>query len=213
MSLALRIAGLLTSLLANLFAVGLSCAAPAVAAEPGAACWRDYPIPTTAVNYERTFASGTLAPERIVFHGKFIRPGMSQRQIDRILGTEARVAEDWHERTSQAQCEYLLTVLRDHPDSMHLYKLGELKWKKMSGAFRVDEWRIPGVGSLRAFVHRSSARDADASYLYHLTFEASPPDAVQRKKGRRNVLVRLGAPRIEWDIDTNQVVVSGRTSP
>src|SRR5262245_37920782 len=172
----------------GLLALTFTWGQPTVSAEPETLCWRDYPIPTASVNYEEALASQTLVPERILVHGKVLKPGMTESNLNAILGLTSTVVEDWRRRTDQEQCEYLLEVLRKHPNSMHLYKLGELKWKKMSGLFRVSEWQLPDVGTLRAFFYKPSAFETDTSYLYHLTLLPTPLDKVQRKKGRGYVL-------------------------
>ena len=139
----------------------------ALSSEPETLCWRDYPIPTASVNYEKAFASETLVPDRILVNGKVLKLGMTESNINGILGLSSTVVEDWQQRTDQEQCEYLLELLRKHPNSMHLYKLGELKWKKMSGLFRVSEWQLSDVGTLRAFFYKPSAAESETAYLYY----------------------------------------------
>jgi hypothetical protein len=184
----------------------------AMPAEPNTLCWRDYPIPTDAVNYEKAFVSGTLAPDLILFKGKALKPSMTESSLNGILGSTPAVIEDWRKRTVQEQCEYLLEVLREHPNSMHLYKLGELKLKKMSGLFRVSEWRLPDVGTLRAFFHKPSAEAAESSYLYHQTLLPVPPDNVKRKKGTSYVLTRPGAAGVEWNINLNRISINSHAN-
>jgi len=188
----------------------LASARPAAALEPPSLCWRDYPIPTPAVNYEKAFASETLAPGTITVNGKSVTTGIAEKAIDGYLGRAATVVEDWQQRSEQEQCDYLLDVLRRHPNTMHLYTLGDIKLKKLTGLFRVAEWQLPGVGTLRAFLHKSSAAEPDAAYLYHLTLLAVPLDQVQRKKGKGYVLTRPGPPRIEWNIESNRISISTR---
>jgi hypothetical protein len=191
----------------GLLALTLTWGQPAMSAEPETLCWRDYPIPTAPVNYEKAFVSETLVPDRILVNGKLVKPGMTESNLNDILSMTSTVVEDWRQRTDQEQCEYLLEVLRKHPNSMHLYKLGELKWKKMSGLFRVSEWQLPDVGTLRVFFYKPSALKAGVSYLYHLTLTPMPVDKVQRKKGQGYVLIRVGASKIEWNIETNRISI------
>jgi hypothetical protein len=178
------------------------------ALEPGSLCWRDYPIPTPGVNYEKAFASETLAPGTITVNGKPVTTGIAEKTIDGLLGVASTAVEDWQQRSEQEQCEYLLEVLRRHANTMHLYTLGDIKLKKLSGLFRVAEWTLPGVGTLRAFLHKPSAAESGKAYLYHLTLLPVAVDKVQRKKGKGYVLTKPGSPRIEWDIQTNRVSIS-----
>jgi hypothetical protein len=194
----------------GLLALTLTLDQPALSSEPETLCWRDYPIPTTSVNYEKAFVSETLAPDRILVNGKVVKPGMTESTLNGTLGLPSTVVEDWRQRTAQEQCEYLLELLRNHPNSMHLYKLGELKWKKMSGLFRVSEWQLPDIGTLRAFFYKPSALKSETSYLYHLTLLPTSVEKVQRKKGQNYVLIRIGASKIEWDVQTNRIVIASR---
>jgi hypothetical protein len=188
----------------------ISCQ-PAMSAEPETPCWRDYPIPTDAVNYEKTLLSETLAPDRILINGKIIRPGMTESHLNSVLGLSSTVLEEWQQRTDQDQCEYLLEILRKHPNSMHLYKLGELKWKKMSGFFRVSEWKLPNIATLRAFFYKPFSDAAESAYLYQLTLFRTPADEVKRKKGQDYVLVRKGWSDIEWNVEVNRVSIVSRS--
>jgi len=197
------------------FALGLlvlASARPAAALDRSSLCWRDYPIPTAAVNYEQAFAAETLAPDPITIDGKAITTGLAEKTIDSLLGGAASVVEGWRPRSDQEQCEYLLEVLRQHANSMHLYRLGDLKAKRMSGLFRAAEWQLPGAGTLRAFFHKASDAEPDRAYLFHLTLLPVALDKVQRRKGKSYVLTRPGVPRIEWNIETNRVSISTRAA-
>ena len=139
-----------------------------------------------------------------------MKPGVMESNLNGTLDLTSTVVEDWRQRTAQEQCEYLLELLRNHPNSIHLYKLGELKWKKMSGLFRVSEWQLPDIGTLRAFFYKPSAFKSETSYLYHLTLLPTSLEKVQRKKGQNYVLIRIGASKIEWDVQTNRIVIASR---
>jgi hypothetical protein len=178
--------------------------------EPKGLCWRDYPIPTVAVNYERAFASETLVPDRIQTNGKVIKPGMTEREINNILGKASAVAEEQRQRSENEQCEYLLALLGQHPDSMHLYKLGELKWQKMAGYFRVSEWSLQSIGTLRIFFFKPSEGASEISYLHHLTLIPVPLDDVRRKKGHGYILTRRGSLPVEWNVENNTVRILNR---
>src|SRR5512147_349483 len=157
----------------------LASGRPAMSLDPASSCWRDYPIPTASVNYEQAFAAETLAPDSITINGKAVTTGMAKKTIEGLLGGAAIVVEDWRPRSDQEQCEYLLEVLRQHANSMHLYRLGDIKVKRMSGLFRVAEWQLADVGTLRAFFHKASDADPDRAYLFHLTLRPIALDKVQ----------------------------------
>jgi hypothetical protein len=172
-----------------------------------ASCRRDYPIPTQSVDYEKALASETLAPDRINVNGKVVRVGATEMYLIGALGTSSTVVEDWMQRTAPQQCEYVLDLLRNHPNSMHLYKLKKLQLDMMSGLFRVSEWELSGIGRLRAFFHKSPATNAEASYLYYLTLIPTAPGNVERSRGPGYVLTRKGAPIVKWDVRTNVVSI------
>lgn len=173
-------------------------------------CWKDFPIPTTAVDYKRALAEQTLNPQQILVDGQILKPGQSEAQVSRLLRTAPTHSADWEERTEQDQCEFLLTLLRAHPNSMHLYGLGDLKQRRMSGQFRTAEWQIMGVGRLSAYLHRRATTDPDQTYLFHLKLDPARADAVQQVRGRATVLIRPGPPRVQWDVDLNRVTIDRR---
>jgi hypothetical protein len=196
-------------LLAGLgFILVLASARPALSLELESLCWRDYPIPVTAVNYKKAFASETLAPDPISINGKVVTTGITEKTLDGVLGVASTVVEDWQQRSDQEQCDYLLELLRQHANTMHLYKLGVIKLKKLSGLFRVVKWQLAGVGTLGAFLHKRSAAEPEAAYLYHLTLLPVPLDKVKRKKGKGYVLTKPGTPKIEWNTETNRLSIS-----
>ncbi|MCR5864040.1 hypothetical protein [Aquincola sp. J276] len=169
-----------------------------------ATCWRDYPLPTTAVDYERTLGGGTLVPARVMVDRATVAIGASEARIERVFGASGAVAEDWRPRSAEQHCADLIALLRAHPDSMHLYTYGALAMRGLAGDFRVVEWPLPGgAGRLRAYFHRPDAAAPASAYLLHLVLDAG--GAVHRKPGRRLVLVRKGTPAIEWDVYANHV--------
>jgi len=172
------------------------------------ACRRDYPIPTQSVNYERAFASETLAPDRLSVNQRTLRLGATEKHLNAVLGVTSTVVEDWKPRTAPQQCEYLLELLREHPNSMHLYKLKKLQLAMMSGMFRISEWQLSGIGRLRVFFHKSAAANAEASYLYYLTLSPISAGQVARSRGPTYVLTREGIPIVKWDVSTNVISVT-----
>jgi hypothetical protein len=193
-----------------LVAFTVAFASSAVAIESEQLCWRDYPIPTDAVNYEEAFASGTLAPESITINTKVLRLGMTESDLRQIVGLNSTEAEDWQERTAQQQCEYLLEILRKHPNSMHLYILGGLKLKRMSGLFRVSEWQLPRIGQLLVFFYKPYQTSVETAYLFHLTLLLATSGSVKHEKVE--ILKKVGTPQITWDIATNRILINDRNS-
>jgi hypothetical protein len=177
-----------------------------------ASCWRDYPIPTNSVNYEKAFASETLAPDRISVNQKVLRLGATENYLNSVLGATSIVVEDWKQRTEQEQCEYLLELLRNHPSSMHLYQLKKVQLERLSGMFSVSEWQIRGIGKLRAFFHKSSTAGVEASYLYYLTMFPTSPRNIERSRGPSYVLTRDGVPIVKWDVRTNGISILAQSN-
>jgi hypothetical protein len=177
------------------------------AAERSQACWKDYPIPTKPVDYRQEFAAGTLLPDMIVVDGRIIERGMSTEQLTAILGIPAHstVAQ---QRTANEQCEYLFKMLEDRPTSMHLYKLSVLGLERLSGFFGTLTWELTDIGTIRAFWRAESALSSQIVYMYHI----SPVPIVSsqaRIMMNGTVLSRVGQPRVDWDIERNQVTISG----
>lgn len=178
---------------------------PAPATE---SCSKDYPIPTTSVNHERALASETLIPDQISFNGKVLRPGVTEEKLSRAIGANSITIENSAERNDAQQCDYLLQLLRDHPNSMFLYRIKKMQLQHMSGIFRVAEWTITGVGKLRVLLNSPSKDAPDKSYLFLLTLNSTSIHDVKRQPGSDYVLVRPGAGQISWNVETNSITIS-----
>jgi hypothetical protein len=193
-------------LLAFAFVVSHSAAMLGEAEVHSAAeCSNDYAIPTVSVEYAKVFAGGTLAPDEISMNGRALGIAATQNLIEGALRSAPIVIEDWRQRTDQQQCEYLLGLLRQHPDSMQLYKLRKLQLAGMSGIFRVCEWKLPGIGALRVFFYKSSATETEKSYLYYLTLVPIAAGDVKRSKGSSYILTRRGPPEVAWNVRRNLI--------
>lgn len=94
-------------------------------------CSKGYPIPTTSVNHERALASETLIPDQVSLNGKILRPGVEK--LNRAIGAKSVMVESAAERTYVQQCDYLLQLLRNHPDSMYLYRIKKMQLQHRSG--------------------------------------------------------------------------------
>jgi hypothetical protein len=171
-------------------------------------CTKDYPIPTTSVNYEHAFASETLIPDQISMNGEIFRPGASEERLSRAIGAKSNIVENAVQRSETQQCGYLLELLRDHPNSMYLYRIRRIQLQHMSGVFRVAEWQVPGIGKLRAFLCSPSKNAAEVSYLFLLTLNPTSMRDVKRHPGADYVLIRSGAGRINWNVDANSITMS-----
>jgi len=171
-------------------------------------CSKDYPVPTTSVNYEQAFASETLIPDQISVNGEILRPGVSEESLRRAIGAKSNVIENSVERSDSQQCDYLLALLRGHPNSMYLYRIKKIQLEHMSGIFRVAEWELPQVGKLRVFFYKSSKETAEKSYLFLLTLNSTSVRDVKREPGSDFVLSRSGANRIHWNVDANSITLS-----
>jgi hypothetical protein len=171
-------------------------------------CSKDYPVPTTAVNYEQAFASETLVPDQISVNSEILRPGGSEERLSRAIGAKSNIIENPVERSDSQQCDYLLELLRNHPNSMYLYRIKKIQLEHLSGIFRVAEWELPQVGKLRVYFYRSSKDTAEKSYLFLLSLNSTSVRDVKREPGSDYVLSRAGASQIHWNVDTNSITLS-----
>ena len=162
------------------------------------------------VDYRRALASGTLAPKRVVIRGRTVSTGLSEAALGRVLGPEFRVAENWSKRDAEQQCDYLRKLGLSNNNSMHYYILEEQNRRRLSGSFRVCEWTLTGVGTLRAFVHRPADSAVAHAYLLHLVMSPVPGETASYVKGPPVRLVRAGPPRVEWDVERNLVAIGAR---
>jgi len=173
------------------------------------ACGKDYPVPTKPVDYRQEFAGGSLLPSEIVLKAHVIKLGMTPGALVAVLGEPTRqlAAES---RSVPEQCEYLLQLLQEHPTSMHLYKLAALRLKYLAGEFRVSEWALPDVGTIKSFWYSPDHAGRELSYLYYFAPIAIAPGKVERLKGENNTLLRAGPPRMEWNIQSNRLSIENQ---
>jgi hypothetical protein len=91
---------------------------------------------------------------------------------------------------------------------MHLYKLVALRLENMSGVFRISEWELPNVGTIKSFWFKPQPSGRELSYLYYFSPISIAPSDVERVKGEPYTLVRAGPPRVEWNIEKNRVSIA-----
>src|SRR5258708_3742877 len=106
------------------------------------------------------------------------------------------------------QCDYLLELLHDHPNSMYLYRIKKIQLQHLSGVFRVAEWHLPRIGKLHVLLCRPSKDATEKSYLFLLTLDSTSIRDVKRHLGSDYVLIRSGTDRINWNVDTNSITMS-----
>ncbi|MCB9655625.1 MAG: hypothetical protein H6729_15995 [Deltaproteobacteria bacterium] len=176
-----------------------------MAAEPRArsACWRDYPVATKSTDYKASIASGALVPSELVVNGQRIHYGMTEQEITKILRIIPSAAGEWTTRDSDEQCEYLLNIVRAHPDDMHLYTFGAVSELRLAGLFRAVEWRLDGIGTLRVHMHRASDAASEASYFHEVLMRPVPRGTIASRKRSHRVFKRTRKPTVEWNVDTN----------
>ena len=172
-------------------------------------CRKDYPVPTKPVDYRQEFAGGSLLPSEISLNAHIIKLGMSPGALISVLGEPTRefAAE---RRSAPEQCEYLVRLLQEHPTSMHLYKLAALRLKNLAGEFRVSEWELPNIGTIKSFWYAPGRAGRESSYLYYFSPIAMARDKVESLNGQENTLLRSGPPRIEWNIEKNRLSIENR---
>ena len=132
--------------------------------------------------------------------------GQGKAAIDEAVGKPGKVVKDWELRSEQDQCAELIKLLRDHPNSMHLYVLGGLRLKRMSGAFRTVEWALPHIGMLRAYFHKGQ-NGTDEAYLLHLTPVPVAVTRIHPAPTNGHLLIRAGKPSLSWDTAANRMTV------
>ena len=159
------------------------------------------------VNYRRALASETLAPKRATIGGRTFSTGQTDAILERALGPKCDVAEDWSERDAEHQCEYLRSLGASNSNSMHYYILEEQNRRHLAGWFRVCQWKLPGVGTLRAFLHRRASSGPAEVYLLQLVVSPIPEREVSYSKGSSLRVVRAGPPRVEWDVQRNFITI------
>ena len=169
-------------------------------------CWKDYPIATDSVDYQREFTNGTILPDKFMFNSESIKTGMPIAQVEKVIGISNNATET-EQRTEQQQCDYLLKILSDHPNSMYLYKLAALAQEHLSGFFGSLTWDITDIGTIRAFWHAQTQAATHIVYMYSFSLNSVISSPQLNRKGL--VLSRQGRPSVSWDIERNQVIISG----
>ena len=168
------------------------------------ACGGDFPVPMEPVDYRQEFAAGTLLPDDISLDAHRIKLGMTPGALIVAFGKPTREIEAPERRSAQEQCQYLLRLLQKHPTSMQMYTLVPLRLRNMSGVFRVSEWALPNIGTIRSFWYLPQT-GREVSYLYYFSPVPIAPTKVERLKGEHLTFVRAGPPRMEWNVERNRV--------
>ena len=169
------------------------------------------------LDYRQALATETLLPQRVIVDGRTVSTGLSEAALERSLGTRYRVIEDWAARDAEQQCACLRSVGLSNSNSMYHYILEDRNVRRLSGSFRVCGWEIPGVGELRAFLHKPADSAVAHAYLLQLAMTPVAESTVSYARGSALRLIRSGPPRVEWDIPRNRVMIGkaigGRNGP
>jgi hypothetical protein len=187
-------------------AAGLVTRVCVAAGEP--ACGGDFPAPMEQVDYRQEFAAGTLLPDDISLNAQRIKLGMTPGALIAVLGEPTREIEAPERRSAREQCQYLLRLLQKHPTSMQMYALVPLRLRNMSGVFRVSEWELPNIGTIKSFWYKAEQSGRELSYLYYFSPVSIALTKVERLNGEHLTLVRAGPPRVEWNIERNRVSIA-----
>jgi hypothetical protein len=91
---------------------------------------------------------------------------------------------------------------------MHLYKLVALRLQNMAGVFRVSEWELPNIGTIKSFWYKPPGSGRELSYLYYFSTLPIAPTNIELVKGEPYTLLRTGPPRMEWNIKKNRVSIA-----
>jgi hypothetical protein len=171
-------------------------------------CQGDYPVSVHEVDYRGEFAGGTLLPDEISLNAHTVRLRMTPGALVAVLGEPTRETAAPESRSALEQCQFLLRLLQEHRTWMHLYKLVALRLQNMAGVFRVSEWELPNVGTIKSFWYKPQQSGRELSYLYYFSPISIAPTNVERVKGEPYTLVRAGPPRMEWNIEKNRVSIA-----
>ena len=161
-----------------------------------------------SVDYERTLANGTLAPDKVWLGEHRILTGMTETALVKRMGSSYKVTEPLTSRTLDEHRAYLDDLNHQHADSMHYYILADIFYnRRLHGDFKVYEWGVQAVGRLRVYLHRSGQGVPFRTWLLHLTMDPVAPDTIEYRSGGEFTLFRAGDRSVEWQVTTNVVRV------
>jgi hypothetical protein len=159
-------------------------------------------------SYDSLIAGGTTVPDRITIDSVTIGMGTSEKNLRKRF-TRAPDAEDSAVyRTRTEQWDYLQRLQRANDNTMHFYEIHGIYYEQqLSGWFKTCEWRIGGVGKIKAFLMSKSKAGAFHVWLLYLECDPIARDRISYKKGAEHTLVRNGERVVEWDITTNRMII------
>ena len=168
------------------------------------------------VDYKETFAGGTVFPDRVALDGKSVATGQRETAFNSFVADSAELDRACSLRTREQQWQFISELLWKNNYSMHYYILSEIYYRKqLSGEFCTYTRQINGVGQLRVHLHKKLTSDEQRTiWLIELVMEAVSEDAVAFKDPTGLTLIRSGDPIVEWDLNTNCLVIEpGNEAP
>ncbi len=164
-------------------------------------------IPMGHVDYQKEFACGTLAPDKILIGDQTIQTGQTESGLIRKLGSDYTVLEPATWRSKLEDANYVGELMAAYAITMHFYILADLQRDGADGWFKVLEWSSPEWGLIRAYLRAERETGPYTARLLHLELNKVPREKIKRGTGERTTWVRPGPPMIIWNIDRNIIVI------
>ena len=159
-------------------------------------------------SYDSLIAGGTTVPDRITIDSATIGIGTSETSLRKRLKRAPDTEDSSVSRTREKQWEYLQELQRANDNTMHFYTMYDIYYnQQLSGWFKTCEWKISGVGKIKAFLTSKSKAGAFHIWLLYLECDPTARDRISFKKGAEHTLVRNGERVVEWDITTNRMII------
>jgi|GEM_PF-2986489 len=157
-------------------------------------------------DYKQIFSGGTLLPDRICWDTVTVAVGSPEAKVKNCAPDSDQVITTTERRTREQQWQFLRAMLAQNNTSMHYYNLvGAYYYEQLSGWFRTYEWRVFDVGTIRVHLHAAKETGEFRVWLLQLAVDQVTSERVVYKEPPGLVLVRLGEPPMEWDINSNRV--------
>ena len=167
------------------------------------------PLPVSGgTDYRSALAGGGLVPDTIVVDGIRACRGMSEAQLDDLLGAGATVVEAEEPRDRARQHEWLRALAAKRPGFVYYYPLVDRdRDTTLTGTFWVKQWRVADLAVRACFVRQEPGTTSRA-WLLEVLPDPVPAARVQFVTGHGLTVLRTGNCRARWDLDHNRLEIS-----
>ncbi|MBA4312045.1 MAG: hypothetical protein C0417_05395 [Chlorobiaceae bacterium] len=167
------------------------------------------PIYLDLMDYKSALANEQLCPDRITMGNKYISLGRSESAIIKILGDKYTCTQNPLQLQPEKVDAFCYAILKEQPNTMHFYKLLELKEQVTNMWVKTYEWDVHEIGKILATFTSPRQNGKYKVQLIRLRLLRDSKRINSVKWISNNTLERNDTVHVLWNIARDRVKILG----